>query len=111
MRVVGKSPATAAIEINDEPPTTGHKPSADYLFESVVPIFGQAIVGIIMTGMGRDGATGLKSIRNAGGTTFGQDEATSTVYGMNKAAYQEGAVQTQFPLEELASIITKSWNG
>lgn len=111
MRVVGKSPATAAIEINDEPPTTGHKPSADYLFESVVPIFGQAIVGIIMTGMGRDGATGLKSIRNAGGTTFGQNEATSTVYGMNKAAFQEGAVQTQFPLEELASIITKSWNG
>lgn len=110
MRVVGKSPASAAIEINDDPPMTGHKPSADYLFESVLPIFGSAVVGIIMTGMGRDGATGMVAIRKAGGATYGQDEATSTVYGMNKAAFQEGGVQTQFPLEQLPAIITKSWN-
>lgn len=111
MRLVGKSPMTARIEINDEPPMSGHKPSVDYLFESVVPIFGDSIVGIIMTGMGRDGVRGMTAIRTAGGVTFGQDEATSTVYGMNKAAWLEGAVETQFPVEKLPGIIARAWRG
>ena len=110
MHLIGKTIAMARIEINDEePPVSGHKPSIDYLFESVVPIFGSAVTAILMTGMGRDGVRGTALIRAAGGSTFGQDEATSTVYGMNKAGFLEGAVQTQFPLEKLPSIIRHAW--
>ena len=110
MRIVGKSPATARIELTDDPPMTGHKPSADYLFESAIPVFHAAITAIVMTGMGRDGARGAGLVRAAGGSTFGQDEATSIVYGMNKCAWQEGAIQTQFPLEKLPSIIRQAWS-
>ena len=60
-----------------------------------------------MTGMGRDGVEGCKKILAAGGTTFGQDEATSIVYGMNKAAHLEGAVRRQFALEELPGILVR----
>jgi len=111
MRITGKSPMTARIEISDDPPISGHKPSVDCLFESALPIFGDQIVGIIMTGMGRDGVRGLLAIRAAGGSTFGQDEETSTVYGMNKAAWLEGAVETQFPLAKLPGIVAKAWHG
>ena len=111
MRITGKSPMTARIELSDEPPISGHKPSVDCLFESAVPVFGDQIVGIIMTGMGRDGVRGLQAIRAAGGSTFGQDEESSTVYGMNKAAWLEGAVETQFPLAKLPTIVTKAWRG
>ncbi|MFM7319774.1 MAG: chemotaxis response regulator protein-glutamate methylesterase [bacterium] len=110
MRLVGKTPATARIELTDDPPMTGHKPSADYLFESAVRVFHSAITAIVMTGMGRDGARGAGLVRAAGGSTFGQDEATSTVYGMNKCAWLEGAIQTQFPLEKLPSIIRQAWS-
>ena len=64
-------------------------------------------LGIIMTGMGRDGVEGCKKIVSAGGRTFGQDEATSVVYGMNKAAYNEGAVATQFALDDLPALIVR----
>ncbi len=60
-----------------------------------------------MTGMGRDGVDGCKKILAEGGTTFGQDEATSVVYGMNKAAFLEGGVRRQFALEELPGILAK----
>lgn len=110
MRLIGKTTGLARIEINDEPPISGHKPSIDCLFESAVPIFGSAITAILMTGMGRDGVRGTAMIRAAGGATFGQDEATSTVYGMNKAGWLEGAIQTQFPLEKLPAIIRQAWN-
>ncbi|MBI1324011.1 chemotaxis-specific protein-glutamate methyltransferase CheB [bacterium] len=111
LRIAGKSPLTARIEVTDDPPISGHKPSVDCLFESALPVFGESITAIIMTGMGRDGVRGLLAIRAAGGATFGQDEATSTVYGMNKAAWLEGAVETQFPLTKLPGIVAKSWRG
>lgn len=110
MRLIGKTPSMARIELIDDPPMTGHKPSADYLFESALPIFHSAITAIVMTGMGRDGARGAGLVRAAGGSTFGQDEATSTVYGMNKFAWQEGAIQAQFPLEKLPVIIRQAWS-
>ena len=68
---------------------------------------GGAVNGIIMTGMGRDGADGCKTILDAGGSTFGQDEATSAVYGMNKVAYLEGAVGSQFALDQFPALIKK----
>jgi two-component system chemotaxis response regulator CheB len=68
-------------------------------------VYQSAVVGILMTGMGRDGVEGCKAILAAGGLTLGQDEATSVVYGMNKAALVEGAIKAQFALEDLPAIL------
>lgn len=104
MRVAG--PADQAfITLSDEPQVSGHKPSVDVLFQSAARLFESHAVGVIMTGMGRDGVDGCKAILDAGGQTYGQDEATSVVYGMNKAAWLEGAVKAQFAPEDLPAII------
>lgn len=84
-------------------PVNGHRPSVDVMFRSVCAIYARRAVGVILTGMGRDGAQGLKELRDAGAATLGQDEATSVVYGMPKAAYELGAVQRQFSLGAIAS--------
>lgn len=89
----------------EDPPVSGHKPSVDVLFQSVARVCQGAAVGVIMTGMGRDGAEGCRAIQEAGGLTFGQDEATSVVYGMNKAAFLEGHVKHQFSLDELPALL------
>lgn len=101
------TPQKAKVSLSDGPLMTGHRPSVDMLFLSAARIYGEATVGIIMTGMGRDGVEGCKSILAAGGSTFGQDEATSVVYGMNKAAFLEGALQSQFALGNLPAIIER----
>jgi two-component system chemotaxis response regulator CheB len=75
------------------------------LFQSAAAAYQAATIGVLMTGMGRDGVSGCKGILAAGGLTLGQDEATSVVYGMNKAAFLEGAIKTQFSLDELPHII------
>lgn len=106
MSLIGRSPRVR-VTITDGPPVSGHRPSVDVLFTSASNTFGSRAVGIIMTGMGRDGVDGCKAILAAGGTTFGQDEATSVVYGMNKAAFLEGAVRRQFALEELPAILSR----
>jgi two-component system chemotaxis response regulator CheB len=106
LSLIGRPPQVR-VALTEGPLVSGHRPSIDMLFQSAARVYGSASVGIIMTGMGRDGVEGCKRILAAGGTTFGQDEATSVVYGMNKAAHQEGAVQTQFPLDELSSIIER----
>src|SRR5262249_7985051 len=106
MTVIGR-PTQARVSLTDGPLVSGHKPSIDMLFQSAARIYGPAAVGIIMTGLGRDRVEGCKRILAAGGNTFGQDEATSVVYGMNKAAHQEGAVQSQFPLDELPALIER----
>ncbi len=83
----------------------GHCPSVDILFESVARSCKGNAVGVILTGMGRDGAAGLLSMRNAGAKTFGQSEGSCIVYGMPKAAFEAGAVVKQLPLDKLASAI------
>ncbi|OJW13065.1 MAG: hypothetical protein BGO49_19860 [Planctomycetales bacterium 71-10] len=106
LTIVGRAArARASLSAPDDPAVSGHKPSADALFRSVARVFGAEAVGVIMTGMGRDGADGCRAILDAGGTTIGQDEATSVVYGMNKAAFLEGAVRLQFPLDDLPDLI------
>jgi two-component system chemotaxis response regulator CheB len=97
--------ARASLSEPDAPAVSGHRPSVDVLFRSVARIYGPTAVGVIMTGMGRDGADGCLVIRAGGGVTLGQDEATSVVYGMNKAAFLEGAVQLQFALDDLPELI------
>ncbi len=81
---------------------SGHRPSVDVLFESVAKVVGRMAVGAILTGMGRDGARGLKLMRDAGGHTVGQSAASALVYGMPRVAFEEGAVVDQAPVEAIA---------
>jgi two-component system, chemotaxis family, protein-glutamate methylesterase/glutaminase len=104
MTLAGHPPRVRVV-VSDDPEVSGHRPSIDVLFQSAAKVYHSAAVGIIMTGMGRDGAEGCKAILAAGGFTLGQDEATSVVYGMNKAAFLERAIKAQFPLDELPAIL------
>ena len=88
-------------------PVSGHRPSVDVLFQSVAKAAGARAVGVILTGMGRDGAKGLLAMRRAGAHTLGQDEATCVVYGMPKVAFQFGAVERQLPLGDMRAGIVK----
>jgi two-component system chemotaxis response regulator CheB len=82
---------------------SGHRPSVDALFLSVARVVGPLAVGAILTGMGRDGATGLKAMRTAGAYTVGQSPGSALVYGMPRVAFEEGAVVEQAPLEAIAA--------
>ena len=93
--------------LHEAAPVNGHRPSVDVLFESVARAAGRAAVGVILTGMGRDGASGLLAMSRAGARTLGQDEASCVVYGMPKAAFEAGAVEQQHPLEGLAAAILR----
>jgi two-component system chemotaxis response regulator CheB len=97
------SRVTAALVDGEN--VAGHKPSADVLLKSAAAIYGPRCLGVIMTGMGRDGADGCAAIRAAGGFVLGQDEESSDVYGMNKVAFVQGHVNRQFHLREGAAQI------
>jgi two-component system chemotaxis response regulator CheB len=88
----------------------GHRPSVDVLFNSVAKVAKARAVGVILTGMGQDGARGLLTLRGAGAKTLGQDEASCVVYGMPKAAFELGAVERQLPLEKIAAAILNHTN-
>ena len=88
-------------------PDCGHRPTVDRLFGSAVPI-APFISAAILTGMGADGARGLKQLRDAGARTFGQNRATSTVYGMPRAAMELGAVERELPISQMARALLKS---
>jgi two-component system chemotaxis response regulator CheB len=81
---------------------SGHRPSVDALFQSVALAAGATAIGVILTGMGRDGATGLKRMREAGAFTIGQSQASALVYGMPRVAFEEGAVVEQAGVEAIA---------
>jgi two-component system chemotaxis response regulator CheB len=100
----GRTAQVRAV-VHDGPTVSGHKPSVDVMMTSAAKIFGTNCLGVIMTGMGRDGANGCRAIRTAGGYVLGQDEASSAVYGMNRVAYAEGNVDQQFGLHEAAAVI------
>ena len=82
-----------------------HVPGIDASFESIADSVGAEAIGVVLTGMGRDGAVGLKAMRERGAVTFGQDEATCAVYGMPAAAWAAGAVEHQLPLPEIGPAI------
>lgn len=93
------------VECRGGEKVSGHCPSVDILFESVARVAGENAIGVLMTGMGQDGAKGLLAMRKAGARTIGQDERTCVVYGMPKAAYDIGAVTWQVPLEYIPQKI------
>jgi len=90
------------VECFDDEKVNGHCPSVDVLFESVAKAAGKNAIGVILTGMGYDGAKGLMAMRRKGARTIGQDEKSSVVYGMPKVAYNIGAVEKQTTLENIA---------
>lgn len=93
------------ILLNARPPVRGHRPSVDQLMESAAHSYGRQAVGVLLTGMGSDGAEGLKRIRESGGKTIVQDEATSLVFGMPREAARRGAAEIVSPLEKIADEI------
>lgn len=94
------------VELFEGEKTNGHCPSVDVLFESVAATCADTAVGVILTGMGEDGARGLLSMRRNGARTIGQDEKSCVVYGMPRAAFEMGAVEKQIPLGGIPQAIT-----
>jgi two-component system chemotaxis response regulator CheB len=95
------------VDVVDGPPVNRHRPSVDVLFRSVARCAGANALGVIMTGMGDDGAAGLLEMRNAGARTLAQDEESCVVYGMPREAVRRGAVERSLPLDQLAQEILK----
>lgn len=93
------------VECRYGPKVSGHCPSVDELFHSVAKVAGKDAIGVLMTGMGSDGAKGLLAMKKAGARTIGQNQETCVVYGMPKVAYEIGAVDWQVPLEQIAQKI------
>jgi two-component system chemotaxis response regulator CheB len=100
-----RSGAQYFVEVIDGPLVNRHRPSVDVLFRSVAKCAGANALGVIMTGMGDDGAAGLLEMRKAGASTLGQDEATCVVYGMPKEAVKRGGVERSVPLQGIGREI------
>ncbi|MGS4946776.1 protein-glutamate methylesterase/protein-glutamine glutaminase [Meridianimarinicoccus sp. RP-17] len=103
--VLDRKGADLIVRMTEGDPVCYSRPSVDMLFHSIAEIAGRRATGAILTGMGRDGADGLCAMRAAGARTLGQDEASSTVYGMPLAAWENGAVERQVPLDHMAAAL------
>jgi two-component system chemotaxis response regulator CheB len=99
---IKRSASGYATELLQTPPVNRHRPSVDVLFDSAAEVVGRNAIGVILTGMGKDGACGLLRMRKAGAHTFGQDEATCVVYGMPREAAMIGAVEEVAGLADIS---------
>jgi len=99
--------AKTVVKLNQEPPVGGHRPSVDPTMEAVARIFGPRALGVILTGMGHDGSRGMKAIKTRQGYTIAEDQSTTVVYGMPKAAIELGVVDKVVPLPAIAAEIIK----
>lgn len=106
MRLVRRG-ARPIVEVFDGPLVSRHRPSVDVLFRSVAEVAGASALGVLLTGMGEDGADGLMTLKRAGAPTIAQDERTSVVFGMPAKAIARGAADEVVPLEEVASAILR----
>ena len=102
---LAKSGANYVTELDQAPPVNRHRPSVDVLFKSAAQFAGKNAIGIILTGMGKDGAVGLLEMKNAGAQNFAQDESSCVVFGMPKEAIAIGAVHEVAPLSQLAGLV------
>ena len=102
-----RSGARYYVEVKDGPLVSRHRPSVDVLFRSTARYAGKNAVGVIMTGMGDDGANGMKEMKEAGATTIAQDEASCVVFGMPHEAIKRGAVDKVMPLDEIAGAVLR----
>jgi two-component system chemotaxis response regulator CheB len=105
---VHRSGARYHVEISDGPPVNRHRPSVDVLFHSTAEAVGPNAVGVILTGMGDDGARGLLAMKDAGAETLGQDEASCVVYGMPREAARMGAVHRVLPLDAMSEAVLEA---
>jgi len=105
--IVERSGARCICRLNDGPPVNRHKPSVDVMFRSVAQNVGPNAIGVILTGMGADGAAGLKEMLENGAATLVQDEKSSVVWGMPGEAFKMGAAKDQYPLEKIANELLK----
>ncbi|WP_448204448.1 protein-glutamate methylesterase/protein-glutamine glutaminase [Azospirillum sp. sgz302134] len=99
-----------SCHIQDGPPVSGHRPSVDALFSSVARAAGPNAVGVILSGMGRDGATGMLAMREAGAYTIGEQESSCVVYGMPRAAFEAGAVAIELPLAQIPAEMLRAFD-
>lgn len=102
-----KMQRACVVRLETDGPVNGHMPSVDRLFLSAAETFGSSVIGVIMTGMGRDGVDGLEKIYKAGGKTAAQSEESCVVYGMPKEAVKAGCIHASMPPEEMAGYISK----
>jgi two-component system chemotaxis response regulator CheB len=102
---IGRSGANYVVELDDGPPVNRHRPSVEVLFKSVARHAGRNAIGIMLTGMGRDGADAMKELRDAGAHNIAQDEATCVVYGMPREAVASGAVHEVLPVQKIAGHV------
>jgi two-component system, chemotaxis family, protein-glutamate methylesterase/glutaminase len=109
--MVRRMPRGDMVVLADSPQVNGHRPSVDVLFHSVAQEFGNVAIGVIMTGMGEDGAEGIGAIKTAGGFTIAQSEETCVVGGMPRAAISKGFINRVIPLEGLASALLHHCGG
>ncbi|MEE2859981.1 MAG: protein-glutamate methylesterase/protein-glutamine glutaminase [Paracoccus sp. (in: a-proteobacteria)] len=105
--ILTRSGANYRVDVRDGPLVNRHRPSVDVLFRSTAQAAGANALGVIMTGMGDDGARGLKEMRDAGAHTIGQNEASCVVYGMPAEAFKAGAVERQVDLVEIGPLIQR----
>jgi two-component system chemotaxis response regulator CheB len=107
--MIRRMPRGATAVLTDAPAVNGHRPSVDVLFHSVAQEFGRSAVGVLMTGMGDDGAEGLGAIQNAGGMTVAQSEDTCVVGGMPRAAISRGYVAKIVPLDSMGAFLAMNY--
>jgi two-component system chemotaxis response regulator CheB len=103
--ILVRSGARYSVRINQDPPVNRHRPSVDVMFDSVARNAGANTIGVILTGMGGDGARGMLAMKQAGAYTIAQDEASCVVFGMPKEAIKLGGVDKILPLSEIPNAI------
>lgn len=98
----------AVVKLNQNPPIGGHRPAVDPMMESVARVFGSKTIGVILTGMGHDGAKGIQAIKHQNGQTIAEDQSTAVVYGMPKSAIEMGVVDKTAPITGIAAEILRA---